>query len=87
MIDAGDAGPSLPVDPDRVLRKFLSEVAAGELEAPGGLRPHAAVERFHLLKYGLAIVLMFVGLKMVWLNDAFGGELPIGWCFLGTLPL
>jgi tellurite resistance protein TerC len=38
-----------------------------------------AVERFHLLKYGLAIVLLFVGLKMVWLNDAFGGEFPIGW--------
>jgi tellurite resistance protein TerC len=38
-----------------------------------------AVERFHLLKHGLAIVLMFVGLKMVWLNDAFGGEFPIGW--------
>jgi tellurite resistance protein TerC len=38
-----------------------------------------AVERFHLLKYGLAVVLAFVGLKMVWLNDAFGGEFPIGW--------
>src|ERR1044072_7298567 len=29
-----------------------------------------AVERFTLLKYGLAAVLVFVGLKMVWLNDA-----------------
>jgi tellurite resistance protein TerC len=38
-----------------------------------------AAERFHLLKYGLAVVLVFVGLKMVWLNDAFGGEFPIGW--------
>ena len=38
-----------------------------------------AVERFALLKYGLAVVLMFVGLKMVWLNDAFGGKFPIGW--------
>jgi tellurite resistance protein TerC len=38
-----------------------------------------AVERFRLLKYGLAVVLTFVGLKMVWLNDAFGGEFPIGW--------
>jgi tellurite resistance protein TerC len=37
-----------------------------------------AVERFTLLKYGLAIVLAFVGLKMVWLNDAFGGKFPIG---------
>jgi tellurite resistance protein TerC len=38
-----------------------------------------AVERFALLKYGLALVLVFVGLKMVWLNDAFGGKFPTGW--------
>src|SRR5512146_2439374 len=38
-----------------------------------------AVERFALLKYGLALVLVFVGLKMVWLNDAFGGKFPITW--------
>ncbi len=36
-----------------------------------------AVDKFYLLKYGLAIVLIFVGLKMVWLNDAFGGKFPI----------
>lgn len=36
-----------------------------------------AVDRFHLLKYGLALVLIFVGLKMVWLNDWFGGKFPI----------
>ncbi|MFB3776302.1 MAG: TerC family protein [Bryobacteraceae bacterium] len=38
-----------------------------------------AVERFTLLKYGLALVLIFVGLKMVWLNNAFGGKFPITW--------
>lgn len=38
-----------------------------------------AVERFHFLKYGLAFVLIFVGLKMVWLNDAYDGKFPIGW--------
>jgi tellurite resistance protein TerC len=38
-----------------------------------------AAERFILLKYGLALVLVFVGLKMVWLNDAFGGKFPITW--------
>jgi tellurite resistance protein TerC len=38
-----------------------------------------AVDRFHLLKYGLAVVLVFVGLKMVWLNDLFGGKFPIAW--------
>jgi tellurite resistance protein TerC len=38
-----------------------------------------AVERFHLLRYGLALVLVFVGLKMVWLDGTFGGKFPIGW--------
>jgi tellurite resistance protein TerC len=38
-----------------------------------------AVEKFTLLRYGLAAVLVFVGLKMVWLNEAFGGKFPIGW--------
>jgi len=38
-----------------------------------------AVERFHLLKYGLAFILMFVGLKMVWLNGLFDGKFPITW--------
>ncbi len=38
-----------------------------------------AVEKFSRLKYGLALVLIFVGLKMVWLNEAFGGKFPIRW--------
>lgn len=38
-----------------------------------------AIERFHLLKYTLALILIFVGLKMVWLNDTFGGKFPIEW--------
>jgi tellurite resistance protein TerC len=37
------------------------------------------IGKFHLLKYGLAVVLVFVGLKMVWLNDAFGGKFPIAY--------
>ncbi|WP_080602428.1 TerC family protein [Bdellovibrio bacteriovorus] len=36
------------------------------------------VDKFHLLKYGLALTLIFVGLKMVWLNKLFGGHFPIG---------
>ncbi len=36
-----------------------------------------AIDKFHLLKYGLAVVLIFVGLKMVWLNNLFGGKFPI----------
>lgn len=36
------------------------------------------LHKFHLLKYGLAAVLIFVGLKMVYLNKLFGGHFPIG---------
>jgi tellurite resistance protein TerC len=36
-----------------------------------------AIDKFHMLKYGLALVLIFVGLKMVWLNELFGGKFPI----------
>lgn len=35
------------------------------------------IDKFHLLKYGLAIVLIFVGLKMVWLNPLYDGHFPI----------
>ncbi len=48
----------------------------------------AALEKFHLLKYGLGVVLMFVGAKMAYLNEAFGGKFPIGWSLaiiIGTL--
>jgi tellurite resistance protein TerC len=38
-----------------------------------------AVDKFALLRFGLAFVLLFVGLKMVWLNEAFGGKFPITW--------
>ena len=37
------------------------------------------VHKFRFLKYGLGLVLVFVGLKMVWLNQLFGGHFPIGW--------
>lgn len=37
------------------------------------------MDRFAYIKYGLAAVLIFVGLKMVWLNNAFGGKFPITW--------
>jgi tellurite resistance protein TerC len=39
----------------------------------------SAVQYFQYLKYGLGIILVFVGLKMVWLNQAFGGKVPITW--------
>lgn len=37
-----------------------------------------AMDKFHMLKYGLGIVLIFVGLKMTWLNHLYGGHFPIG---------
>jgi tellurite resistance protein TerC len=37
------------------------------------------MHRFRFLKYGLGIVLIFVGLKMSWLNDLYGGKFPIVW--------
>jgi len=49
-----------------------------------------AITKFHLLKYGLAVVLVFVGLKMVWLNNYYGGKFPISWSLgfiLGTIAL
>jgi tellurite resistance protein TerC len=39
----------------------------------------SAVRYFGYLKYGLGLILVFVGLKMVWLNQAFGGKFPITW--------
>lgn len=40
------------------------------------------VHKFRYLKYGLGLVLIFVGLKMVWLNEAFGGKFPITWSLI-----
>lgn len=37
------------------------------------------MDRFVYIKYGLASVLLFVGLKMVYLNHLFGGKFPISW--------
>ncbi len=37
------------------------------------------MDRFAYIKYGLASVLVFVGAKMVYLNEAFGGKFPINW--------
>lgn len=36
-----------------------------------------AMDKFYLLKYGLSVVLIFVGLKMAVLNDLYGGKFPI----------
>jgi tellurite resistance protein TerC len=38
-----------------------------------------AIDKFHMLKYGLGIVLIFVGLKMTVLGWLYGGHFPIEW--------
>ena len=39
----------------------------------------SVTDQFHYLKTGLAFILAFVGLKMVWLNELMGGKFPIAW--------
>jgi tellurite resistance protein TerC len=41
-----------------------------------------SVDKFHLLKFGLAAVLVFVGVKMVWLNELYHGEFPISYSLM-----
>lgn len=38
-----------------------------------------AIDRFYLIKYGLSVILIFVGLKMVWLNNLYDGKFPISY--------
>ena len=40
------------------------------------------IDRFRFIKYGLAGVLVFVGLKMSYLNEQFGGKFPISWSLM-----
>jgi predicted tellurium resistance membrane protein TerC len=35
------------------------------------------MDRFYMLKYGLAIVPIFVGLTIAWPNELYGGNFPI----------
>ncbi len=79
VIFAIDSVPAIFAITDEPLLVFTSNIGALL-----GLRAMfflvaGAVGRFHLLKYGLGSVLVFVGLKMAWLNDAFGGKFPVSW--------
>jgi TerC family integral membrane protein len=38
-----------------------------------------ALDKFYMLKYGLGVVLIFVGCKMTFLNYLYGGHFPISW--------
>ena len=77
IIFAVDSVPAIYALTDEPLIVFTSNVFAilglrSMYFMLGGI-----IERFHMLKYGLAVVLIFVGLKMAWLNDLYGGKFPI----------
>jgi tellurite resistance protein TerC len=79
IIFAVDSVPGIYALTDEPLIVFTSNVFAIL-----GLRAlyfllGGAVTHFHMLKYGLAFVLIFVGLKLAWRNDLWDGKFPIGW--------
>lgn len=87
IIFAVDSVPAIYALTDEPLIVFSSNVFAIL-----GLRAMyfmlaGAVDKFHMLKYGLSVVLIFVGLKMVWLNQWYGGKFPITYSlgFIGTV--
>lgn len=45
------------------------------------------MDRFAYIKYGLAAVLVFVGVKMAWLNQLFNGKFPVTWSLMIILTL
>ena len=78
IIFAVDSVPAIYALTDEPLIVFTSNVFAIL-----GLRAlyfllGGVVTRFHMLKHALALVLVFVGLKMAWLNELYGGKFPIG---------
>jgi tellurite resistance protein TerC len=77
VVFAVDSVPAIFAVTDEPLLVFTSNIFAIL-----GLRSlyftlAGVMDRFHLLKYGLATILVFVGLKMAWLNNAFGGKFPV----------
>jgi tellurite resistance protein TerC len=79
IIFAVDSVPAIFAITDEPLIVFTSNIFAIL-----GLRSiffllAGVMHRFRFLKYGLGLVLVFVGLKMAWLNPLFGGKFPITW--------
>lgn len=78
IIFAVDSVPAIYAITDETLIVFTSNIMAIL-----GLRSlyfllGGFLSKFRFLKYGLALVLVFVGLKMAWLNEVFGGKFPTG---------
>ncbi len=79
IIFAIDSVPAIFAITDEPLIVFTSNVFAIL-----GLRSlyfllAGVVDKFRFLKYGLGLILIFVGLKLLWLNEAFGGKFPVLW--------
>jgi tellurite resistance protein TerC len=79
IIFAVDSVPAIFAITDEPLIVFTSNIFAIL-----GLRSmffllSGVVHKFRFLKYGLGVVLIFVGLKMAWLNGLFDGKFPITW--------
>lgn len=79
VIFAVDSVPAIFAVTDEPLIVFTSNVFAIL-----GLRAMyfllaGVMDKFRHLKYGLGVILMFVGLKMAWLNELFDGKFPIAW--------
>lgn len=82
IVFALDSVPAIYAITDEPLIVFTSNVFAIL-----GLRSMffllaGVMHRFRFLKYGLGSVLVFVGLKMSWLNAAFDGKFPISWSLM-----
>jgi tellurite resistance protein TerC len=79
IIFAVDSVPAIYALTDEPLIVFTSNVFAIL-----GLRAlyfvlAGMMDKFYLLKYGLGVVLIFVGTKMALLNELFGGKFAITW--------
>lgn len=82
IIFALDSVPAIFAITDEALIVFTSNIFAIL-----GLRAmyfllSSVMHKFRFLKVGLGFILLWVSLKMIWLNDAFGGHFPVGWSLL-----
>jgi len=89
IIFAVDSVPAIFALTDEALIVFTSNIFAMM-----GLRSlffvfADIIKRFEYIKYGMAVILVFIGIKMSWLNTIFNGKFPIQWSLLiiGTILL
>jgi tellurite resistance protein TerC len=79
IVFAVDSVPAIFAITDEPLIVFTSNIFAILGMRSMYFMLSGVIEKFVYLKYGLATILIFVGLKMTWLNKAFGGHFPISW--------